>query len=167
MRHSNKPGPERGKVPQGPRGRAGFTAVELLVTIAVIGILSALSIPFFLNYLQAAQITVEAQQVRTLLNQARQLAIVQNGSVCVQVAAPTQLRYYLNGTCTGTAWTGSGTDSAGNINLPQGITVTASANPVFSYLGAALPAATYTMTNVATGSALTVSITTSGRITIP
>ncbi len=150
-----------------PRGRAGFTALELLLVVAVIGILSALSIPFFLNYLQAAQITVEAQQVRTLLNQARQLAIVQNGSVCVQVAAPTQLRYYLNGTCTGTAWTGSGTDSAGNINLPQGITVTASANPVFSYLGAALPAATYTMTNVATGSALTVSITTSGRITIP
>jgi hypothetical protein len=47
------------------------------------------------------------------------------------------------------------------------VTVTASANPVFGYLGAALPVATYTITNATTGATLTVSVALSGRLTIP
>lgn len=157
-----------------PRGKAtarwhsaGFTLVELLVLVAVIGVLFALMVPAFLNYYQASQLTTAAQQVRTLLNQARGLAIKQNGNACVQLASATQMQYSLNTTCTGTAWIGAGTDGVGNINLPQGVTVTASANPVFGYRGAALPAATYTVTNATTASTLTVSVALSGRITIP
>src|SRR6266850_1687522 len=46
----------------------------------------------------------------------------------------------------------------GNINLPAGITVTASANPIFNYVGSALPAATYTLTYTQTGATLTASV---------
>ena len=59
------------------------------------------------------------------------------------------------------------TDAAGHVNLEPGFTLAATADPVFDYLGRALPAATYTITNATTGSTVTVSVYTSGRITIP
>jgi Tfp pilus assembly protein FimT len=158
----------------GPRGKvtvrchsAGFSLVELIVIMAVIGVLFSMMVPSFLSYYQASQLTTAAQQVRTLLGQARELAIKQNGNACVKLASATQMQYYLNTTCTGAAWLGAGTDGVGNINLPPGVTVTASANPVFGYLGAVLPVATYTITNATTGATLTVSVALSGRLTIP
>jgi hypothetical protein len=77
------------------------------------------------------------------------------------------MTFYLNSTCAGTPWVGSITDGAGNIALQAGFTVSASASPVFDYLGRALPTMTYTVTNTMTGSTLTVSVATSGRVTIP
>jgi len=83
------------------------------------------------------------------------------------VQVPTQMSFYVNTTCTGTPWAGSITDGAGNIRLQPGFTVSASSSPVFDYLGRALPSMTYTVTNSTTGSTLTVSVATSGRVTIP
>jgi hypothetical protein len=74
---------------------------------------------------------------------------------------------YRLGSCAGSAWVGAGTDATGAINLPPDVTATASANPIFSYVGSALPAATYTLTYTQTGATLTVSVAASGRITIP
>ena len=145
----------------------GFSLVELLIVIAACGVLMAVSIPLALTYHQSAQVTAGAQHVRTLLNQARQLAIDQKDFVCVQVPSPTQVSFYPNTTCSGPPWTGPITDSAGNVNLQPGFTVTVTANLVFDYLGRALPAATYTITNSTTGSTVTVSVATSGRISIP
>ena len=136
------------------------------MTIAVIGILSVMAVPFFLRYYQAANLKTSAQQVATIVNQARELAIKQNGNVCVKLPSPTAMSYALN-TCGGSAWTGPGTDASGNITLPAGITATASANPIFNYVGSALPAAVYTLVNVQTGATLTVSVAASGRVTIP
>jgi prepilin-type N-terminal cleavage/methylation domain-containing protein len=45
--------------------------------------------------------------------------------------------------------------------------LSASDSPVFDYLGRALPSMTYTVTNSTTGSSLTVSVATSGRVAIP
>ncbi len=148
-------------------GTRGFSLVELLIVIAACGVLFGVSIPLLLTYHQSAQVTAGAQHVRTLLNQARQLAMNQKGFVCVQVPSPTQMSFYLNGTCNGTPWTGPISNGAGNVNLQPGFTLTASANPVFDYLGRALPAATYTITNSTTGSTVTVSVSTSGRVSIP
>ncbi len=74
---------------------------------------------------------------------------------------------YTLGGCSGSVWIGAGTDSAGNVPLPDGVTVTTTANPVFNYVGAALPATTYTITNAQTSATLTVSVSLSGRVTIP
>lgn len=148
-------------------GRAGFGLSELLVVIAIAGVLISVTVPMVLSYYHNAQNTTGAQQIRTLLNQARQIAVDQKTFVCVQVSAPAQMSFYVNTTCTGTPWLGSITDAAGNITLQSGFTVSASASPVFDYLGGALPEATYTVTNTTTGSTLTVSVTTAGRITIP
>lgn len=148
------------------QAEGGFTLAELVILIAVIGILSVMAVPAFLNYYQAATLKSGSQQVVTLVNQARELAIKQNDNVCVKLPSATQMVYALS-SCTGSAWVGAGTDAAGNITLPSGITMTASANPVFNYVGSALPAATYTLTNTQTSATLTVSVAASGRITIP
>jgi Tfp pilus assembly protein FimT len=137
------------------------------VVIAISGIVIGVGVPMVLSYYHSAQVATGAQQVRTLLNLARQIAIDQKTFVCVHVPAPTQMSFYVNTTCTGTPWVGSITDGSGNITLQPGFTLSASDSPVFDYLGRALPSMTYTVTNSTTGSTLTVSVATSGRVTIP
>ena len=150
------------------RGRAGYTMAEVMVGIAVIGSLFTLAIPFFLSYYQAAAVRSASQQVIALLNQGRELAIQTNSTqgVCVNLPSPTQMRFVQNG-CGGAVWTGPGTDAAGIINLPQGFTLGPATDVVFDYLGAAQPAVTYTMTNTASGTALTIRVAVSGQVRSP
>lgn len=146
------------------KAQVGFSLAELLVVIAVIGILAAMTTPFFIRYYQSAGLKAAAEELVTFLNQGRQIAIKENQSVCVQVAsAAIRLRV---GACSGTIWVGPGTDASGNWKLPQGFTLAGATEPVFSYLGAASPAATYTVTNSASGATLSVTVSASGRVNI-
>jgi prepilin-type N-terminal cleavage/methylation domain-containing protein len=142
----------------------GYSIAELMVVVAVIGILVATSAPFFVSYYQSAKVKAAAEDLAGYINQARQLAIRTNNNVCVQITA-TNLQFRQGG-CAGTIWIGAGTDGLGNIKAPEGVTLAVTANPVFSYLGAATPAATYTVTNTDTGLSLHVILSASGRITI-
>src|SRR5262245_2962629 len=127
------------------RRAPGFSATELMMVCDILGILGAISLPFFLTHYQSARPTAAPEEVAAYVNQARQLAIKENQSVCVQ-RTTSSLRFRVSG-CAGTTWVGPGTDTSGNLNLPTGFTVTSTADPVFSYLGAASPAATFTVTN--------------------
>jgi prepilin-type N-terminal cleavage/methylation domain-containing protein len=147
-------------------GRGGFSLPELAVACAVVGILFLMTVPFFLSYYRAAAIKVGSQQVIVLFNQARELAVKQNDDVCVQLPSSTQMQLRVGG-CAGPVWIGPGTDAAGNINLPQGFTLAPLTAIVFSYLGAALPATTYTLTDSTSGATITVSIALTGRIASP
>jgi Tfp pilus assembly protein FimT len=159
-----KDGNVRTKVVRSARGASGFSAAELIVVCAIIGVLAAASIPFFLNYYQAAALKTAAEELATFLNYGRQQAIRQNQSMCVvSTSGSIQLKI---GTCAGTTFLGGNTDSSGNLKVPSGFTVASSANPIFSYLGAAAPAATYTVTNTRNNRTLTVTVAASGRITI-
>lgn len=144
----------------------GFTVTELIVVIALFGLLTAMGVPAYLSYRQSAILKSAAQQIVTMIHVARELALRVNDSVCIKLPNATTMSYTLGG-CSGTVWVGVGTDSAGNMNLPEGVTVTTTANPVFNYVGSALPAATYTITNTQTSATLTVSVALSGRVTIP
>jgi prepilin-type N-terminal cleavage/methylation domain-containing protein len=149
-----------------PFREAGFSVTELVVVIALIGVLFTMTVPFFLTYYHAAAARANVQEVITLFNQARELAIKQNEFVCVNMPTNTQMAFLLS-SCAGTAWTGAGTDGAGNINLPQGFTIWPPINVTFNYLGAAGAATTYTMTNSTTGQTSTISIALTGRVTSP
>ena len=144
-------------------GREGLSLAELAVIVAVIGALFGLSLPAFIGSYQTAQVRAAAADVAAYLNQGRQLAIQRNQSTCVHITATT-LHYHL-GTCTaGTVWLGPGTTGSGEIPIPAGIAMTSTANPVFTHLGAAAPAATITVTQ---GShSLRVIVSAAGRVTI-
>ena len=145
-------------------GQAGSSIGELALVLAVVGILTVLATPLFLTYYQASRLRVAAEEIAAFLNQGRQLAIRQNGSVCVHIT-PTAMHYH-QGSCAGAVWTGAGTDAAGNLKAPVGVTLTTTANPIFNYLGAPTPGATYTVTNTQTASTLRVFVAASGRISI-
>jgi prepilin-type N-terminal cleavage/methylation domain-containing protein len=149
-----------------PFREAGFSLAELVVALAVVGVLFVMTVPFFIRYYQTAAARADVQQVITLFNRARGLAIGQNDFVCVTMPTNTQMLLRLS-TCAGTAWTGPGTDGAGKINLPKGFTIGPLSNVTFNYLGAAGAAITYTMTNSTTSKTSTISIALSGRVTSP
>jgi len=143
---------------------AGFTLAELAVLLAVIGALFSLSLPTFITYYQSAQLRGAAADVAAYVNQGRQLAIQMNCSVAVGISAAA-ITYTRQGNCrTPGVWTGAGTNAAGNIPAPEGITLATSATPVFNNLGAAAPAATVTVTHGS--SSLSVLISASGRVAI-
>lgn len=137
---------------------------ELLVVCVIIGILATTSIPYFLRYYQTAALKATTQELAALLNQGRQIAIKENEPVCVHTASGS-IHFHVNG-CAGTTWVGPGTDSAGNLTLPAGFTLTTSADPIFNYLGAANPPATYTITQAGTAKTLRVIVAMSGRVTV-
>jgi Tfp pilus assembly protein FimT len=146
------------------RRQAGFTHIELILVVGIIGIITALSTPMFLSYYQGAQLRVAAEEVVTFLNQGRQMAITQNGLICVHITS-TAMHYHLGG-CGGATWIGPGTDAGGNIAVPQGITLLTTANPVFNYLGGTTQGATYTITHTLSSKSVNVVVALSGRVCI-
>ena len=151
-------------------GTRGFSMTELLVVIAIFAITIGVAIPMLWTYYRSAALRGAAEDTVTMLNNARQLAIRLNATVCVTVDA-TGMQYH-QGTCTAAAYTGTGTDAAGYVKLDPGLTL-AGPNICFGYLGAApspLPAGclgngTYTITR-AQGGTMNVIVATTGRVRI-
>src|SRR3990172_1913063 len=113
------------------QSQAGFSLAELAILLAVIGVLFSLSLPAFITYYQSAQLRGAAAAVAAYVNHNRQLPIQLNCSFSV-VTNPTAIQYIQGGNCpTPGVWKGSGTDAGGNIPLSDGITLPASATPVF------------------------------------
>ena len=139
------------------------------MVIAVLGIITALGTPMLLSYLQASQTRGAAQELVTILNQSRQLAITQNVQHCVEFdTAGNRLRFHqMPGTTAclaGTVWLGPGTDSQGWMRLQNQAVITfANANPSFTPLGTA-SGATITVQNSQGTSALNVIVSGAGRI---
>jgi prepilin-type N-terminal cleavage/methylation domain-containing protein len=147
------------------RREYGFSAAELLVTVALLGILTAIAMPYFLSYWRAATLRAGAEELAGVLNNARQLAISRNRSVCVSNDG-TRVRFHFD-SCANTAITQPGTDGQGWFTLTNAQRVSGStANVTFNYLGAATTAATYTVQNPSGGSTLCVVVAASGRVRI-
>jgi len=151
----------------------GYTLTELLVVMAIIAIAIGASIPMLWTYYRSAALRGGAEQTVTMLNNARQLAIRLNTTVCVTTDA-TGMQYHV-GTCGAAAFTGPGTNAAGYMRLDTGLTLGGATNLCFSYLGALpnpLPAGcspslagTMTVTR-AQGGSINVIIASTGRVRI-
>ncbi len=132
--------------------------------MAIVGILAATSVPWMITYWRSATLKAGAEELAAGLNRGRQLAISQSRNVCVEVVN-TRYRYRLND-CAGTTWPGPGTDGTGFYRMTNNISVTTNQNPIFGYLGAANPGATFTVTNPQGGATLSVVVSVSGRVRI-
>ena len=100
---------------------------------------------------------------------ARSLAIARNTNVCVTLTS-NQARFVIgtNAACAGGAtFTGTMTRSDGSMPLSNDMQISGStASVVFTSLGAASPAATYTVRDPATNQTLSVVISAAGRVSI-
>lgn len=65
----------------------GFTLVELVVTLAVLAILTTVAIPSFNNFMANQRVKSSAQGLFTSLNFARSEAIRRNGEVLVRISS--------------------------------------------------------------------------------
>ena len=145
-------------------GRRGFTAVELLVVLGIMGIVTVTSAPWMISYWRSAALRAGAEELAAGLNNGRQLAISQSQSVCVEVLN-NQYRFRLLN-CGGVVWPGIGAGVNGFFRLANNMGVTINGNLIFDYLGAATPGATLTVTNPQGGATLSVVVSPAGRVRI-
>ena len=146
--------------------QAGFSFVELIITVGMIVVMTTWAMPSFLNYLRSARVRAGAQTISAYLNEGRQLAIKTNGGVCVRHTTSTM--HFRTTNCTGTVINVAGLVNASNsVRLPDNVSLTSTASAIFGQLGNATTGATYTVTDTPSGRTLTVTVAPSGRITIP
>jgi Tfp pilus assembly protein FimT len=150
-------------------GSSGFSLTDLLITLAVMGIVASVGFPYFSGFLKASRVKAAAQELSTVINGARQLAIARNTLVCMTLES-NNAKYMLNvsAACAGgTTYTGAITKSDGRIALSNAMEISGTtANVVFTNLGAASTAGTYTVRDPATNQTLNVVVAASGRVTI-
>jgi Tfp pilus assembly protein FimT len=145
--------------------------MEIALVMGITGILTILATPLFITYYQSSRLRVAAEEVAAFVNQGRQLGIRENTGACVHVTS-TALQYFVGTSCSGTTWKGAGTDTAGNIPVPEGITLATTADPIFTYLGAGAVTVgvtwpvSITVTNTQTAAVLQVRVAASGRVTV-
>lgn len=150
----------------------GFSVIELVVMIAIIGVIAVFSSPTFISFVQAQRTQGAARELVAKLNQARHLAITQNTSFSVESQTTPQggqLRY-----CSGVAtpcpganvWAGPGTGANGWMGLANGDRLTLTPAITFTSLGAASTAGTLRVQNTEGTSCLDVVVSPAGRIRI-
>ncbi len=149
----------------------GFSFIELVIVIGLIGILSAFFVPTLITFIQAQRTQGAARELIALLNQARQLAITRNVpfSVEAQVTPQDRLRF-----CQGTVtpcpgpnvWAGPGTLPGGWMGMANGDRITLVAPITFTQLGAAAPGGILRVQNASGSSCLEVVVSVSGRMRI-
>jgi len=62
----------------GPGGRRGFTLLELMISVMIVGAIAVLSIPAFSSFMLSWKLKGEAQQLAAALRAARSAAVMKN-----------------------------------------------------------------------------------------
>ena len=147
-------------------GHPGLTLLELIIVLAVVGVLAAFAVPTIASSWQSASLRGAAREIASAIGLARQLAVSRKVPVCVDAVA-VGLRLHLGG-CHGIAWTGPLTDAAGVIPLSDAssIRIAGNAKVTFTPLGAAIPSGTYTVTHARTHGSMAVVVAGSGRVSV-
>ena len=150
-----------------PRDERGFSLVELLVVISMIGILSILAAPTLLSYYQSSTLQAGARELASAVSRGRQLAISRNTTVCVELS-DTNITMRTAVCSTGALYTGPETDGNGVIRLTNGMRVSfaGGTSVVFNNLGAATTANNFTVTNPVTNLTRSVVVAASGQVTV-
>jgi prepilin-type N-terminal cleavage/methylation domain-containing protein len=152
----------------------GFGLTELIVVVALIGVMGLLATPSLLTYWRSSSLTAGTEELASVMHRARQLAIRRNASVCVERNSTTTLRFRA-GTCAGTILAGMGTDansaglitdSTGLISISNGVQLGGAGSAVFTNVGGASTTGTFSVTDPKTSRSRNVQVTSTGQVII-
>jgi type IV fimbrial biogenesis protein FimT len=151
------------RMPGRRSSQAGYSLIELVITVGMILLVTTFAAPSFLNYLRSSRVQAGARLVTAYLNEGRQLAIKTNGPVCV--ASTTSTMQFRTTSCGGAVINVAGLSGAsGNVRLPDNLSLASTASATFGQLGNATTGATYTVTDLPSGQTLRVIVAASGRV---
>ncbi len=78
------------------RSRAGFTLIEVLVVLGIIGVSAAIAVPNVISYLRQYRIRSAAQELATNINAARTRAILKSGNYGVDFVVQDATTYWVH-----------------------------------------------------------------------
>lgn len=146
------------------RNGKGFTLLELLIVIMLIGIISAIALPGFQGWMVKSRLNGAARQVMTELMETRSKAVSQNNRFRVFFINNHQYTILDDRNNNNSADTGEPTLTRDIEGDYFDVRFTATANPIFYPRGTAF-GTTVTLSNGA-GGTKTITVSTAGRVKI-
>jgi type II secretion system protein H len=138
----------------------GFTIIELLIIVAILAILAAISVPNIYSWLPTYRLNIVARQIASDLQQARLLAVSQNQNVTVDFTDGVPIIYQIIARKTIIR------DLTEYSSTSKGITqFSSTTDPIFTPLGTAIAGISITIKN-SRNETKTITVNTGGRIKI-
>ncbi|MDD3259550.1 MAG: GspH/FimT family pseudopilin [Smithellaceae bacterium] len=147
------------------RRQNGFTLLELMVVIAIIGILIGIAAPNFMDYLRSRRLSGATMQVFVDLMNARQQAVTQNKRVWLRIENSHQYKIITDENNNGTVDNGESFITRDLHPDFADVTFTTAAETKISFLPSGTSSDGSLALNGATGSK-SISVSTAGRVKI-
>jgi len=147
------------------KNHCGFTLMELILVVAVMGIMAAIAIPAFMGFLPGMRLNGAARQVMGDLMDARMAAVKNNNEFKIFFLNNHQYKILDDKNGNGVDDDGTGTSRTMDIqDNYSDVTLTDTGDPVFSPKGTATTLSTITLQNSSGSKSVSISI--AGRVKI-